>query len=303
MQLLRQLCEISSPAGLEINMSLFIMNYIDKNMKHWAKKPEVHFGDSLQDGIIMTFGKPRTAIFAHMDTVGYTVRYNGQLVRIGSPVNHPGDILVGEDSKGSIECRYAEDEKGKPVYEYNREIDRGTSLTYKPYLKETVDYVQGSYMDNRVGLYVALKIAETLENGAICFTCYEEHGGGSAENMGRILFEKHHIHQALISDITWVTEGVHPGKGVVVSLRDSGIPRRSYVNRIIDIAKKNQIPYQLEVEGSGGSDGNSLQRSPYPYDWCFVGAPEDNVHSPQEMVHKRDIDSMILLYQSLMREL
>ena len=163
--------------------------------------------------------------------------------------------------------------------------------------------MQGCYMDNRVGLYVALKIAETLENGAICFTCYEEHGGGSAENMARILFEKHHIHQALISDITWVTEGVHPGKGVAISLRDSGIPRRSYVNRIIEIANKHQIPYQLEVEGSGGSDGNSLQRSPYPYDWCFVGAPEDNVHSPQEMVHKRDIDSMIQLYQSLMREL
>jgi putative aminopeptidase FrvX len=284
-------------------MTAFLMNYIDKNMKHWAKKPEVHFGDALQDGIIMTFGKPRTAIFAHMDTVGYTVRYNKQLVRIGAPVNQPGDILVGEDSKGSVECKFALDEDGKPAYEYSREIERGTNLTYKPSFRETVDYVQGPYMDNRLGMYVALKVAESLEHGAICFTCYEEHGGGSAENMGRILYEKHHLQQALISDITWVTEGVHPGKGVAISLRDSGIPRRSYVNRIIEIARKHRIPHQLEVEGSGGSDGNSLQRSPYPYDWCFVGAAEDNVHTPNEMVHKADIQSMIDLYAYLMREL
>ena len=142
-----------------------------------------------------------------------------------------------------------------------------------------------------------------MENGAICFSCWEEHGGGSAENIGRILYEKYHLRQALICDITWVTEGVKHGKGVAISLRDSGIPRRSYVNRIIEIAKKHQIPYQLEVEGSGGSDGNSLQRSPFPLDWCFVGAPEDNVHTPNEIVHKNDIKAMIQLYTYLVREL
>ena len=31
--------------------------------------------------------------------------------------------------------------------------------------------------------------------------------------------------QALISDITWVTEGVTHGKGCAISLRDSGVPR------------------------------------------------------------------------------
>ena len=75
------------------------------------------------------------------------------------------------------------------------------------------------------------------------------------------------------------------------------------MNRIIEIAKKHQIPYQLEVEGSGGSDGNSLQRSPFPLDWCFVGAPEDNVHTPNEIVHKNDIKAMIQLYTYLVREL
>ena len=132
---------------------------------------------------------------------------------------------------------------------------------------------------------------------------WEEHGGGSVGYLGKFIQEKYSVSQALISDITWVTEGVQHGKGCAISLRDSGIPRKSYVNRIIEIAKQSNIPFQLEVENAGGSDGNDLQKSDYPWDWCFVGAPEDNVHSPDEKVHKSDIQSMVDLYKILLKEL
>lgn len=86
-------------------------------------------------------------------------------------------------------------------------------------------------------------------------------------------------------------------------MRDSLIPRRSFVNRIIDIAKKNKCLYQLEVEGSGGSDGKELQMAAAPWDWCFIGAAEEHVHSPDEKVHKKDIAGMIALYEVLMKAL
>jgi putative aminopeptidase FrvX len=86
-------------------------------------------------------------------------------------------------------------------------------------------------------------------------------------------------------------------------LRDRNIPRRSFVNRIISIAQKNKIDYQLEVEGAGSSDGGELQRGPLPFDWCFVGAPEHGPHTPHERVHKKDIETMIELYQAAMKEL
>ena len=86
-------------------------------------------------------------------------------------------------------------------------------------------------------------------------------------------------------------------------MRDSGIPRKEYINKIIKIARDNEIPFQLEVESAGGSDGNALQQSPYPWDWCFVGAPEDNVHTEDEKVHKFDIDAMVKAYQVLMKNL
>jgi di/tripeptidase len=53
----------------------------------------------------------------------------------------------------------------------------------------------------------------------------------------------------------------------------------------------------------GSSDGGELQKSPVPFDWCFVGAPEQHAHTPHEKVHKHDIKTMIDLYTCLMKEL
>jgi putative aminopeptidase FrvX len=158
-------------------------------------------------------------------------------------------------------------------------------------------------MDNRLGVWNALKVAETLTDGIIAFSCWEEHGGGSVSYLQKFISKKYKITQALISDITWVTEGVVPGKGVAISMRDSLLPRKSYVDKITSIAKKSKIPFQLEVEGSGGSDAKELQMAAYPWDWCFIGAPEEQVHSPNEKVNKKDIKTMVELYKRLMEEL
>ena len=39
----------------------------------------------------------------------------------------------------------------------------------------------------------------------------------------------------------------------------------------------------------------------YPWDWCFIGAAEQFVHTPNEKVHKKDIEGMIELYKTLMK--
>ena len=230
-----------------------------------------------------------------MDSVGYTVGYDNSLIKIGGPSAKKGAVLVGKDSEGNIECilNSNEDEHQFLTYSanYNRTIDRGTTLTYYPEFKEDDEYVECCYMDNRLGVWTALRLAG------------EEHGGGSVGYLAKYLYEELNVKQALIADITWVTDGIKHNEGVAISIRDSGIPRRSYLNKIIELAKKSEIPFQLEVESAGGSDGNALQKSPYPFDWCFIGAPEDNVHSPNEKVHKNDIQSMVKMYRYLMKYL
>lgn len=283
-------------------MKEFLLKHINQARKKWSVQPDI-IKDGIQDCLILKFGKPRTAIFAHIDSIGFTVRYENQLLPIGSPDAEPGTLLVGHDSMGPIECVLEYDNDRHALYSFGRQIDRGTSLTYKVNFRETKQYIESAYLDNRLGVYNALKVAETLRDGVIVFSCWEEHGGGSVPYLAKLIFEQWNITQALISDITWISDGVFPGKGVAISMRDRNLPRRQYVDRLIQIAKKRKVDFQLEVEGGGSSDGRELQTSPYPFDWCFVGAPEYGAHTPDEKVHKHDIDSMIALYSWLMKEL
>lgn len=301
--LLKQLCKVHAPSGSEKSMKDFLLSYIQKAKKDWKHKPEIIEGEQFQDCLILKFGKPRTAIFAHMDTVGFTVRYFNQLVAIGSPDAESGTLLTGQDAQGPIQCKLEFDKENHALYKFGRSIERGTTLTYQPTWHETKDYLETPYLDNRLGIYNALKVAEELKHGVIVFSCWEEHGGGSVGYLADYIYKKWGVRQALISDITWVTDGVEHGKGVVISLRDRNVPRKTFINKVIQIARDNDINHQLEVEGIGSSDGGELQRSPVPFDWCFVGAPEQHAHTPYEKVHKADVQAMIDLYHILMREL
>lgn len=303
MKLLKDLCSVHAPSGEEHSMSEFLLQHIGKERKNWKVQPEIFHGDGLQDCIVLKFGKPRTAIFAHMDTTGFTVRYGNQLLPIGSPDAEAGTPLVGTDSLGPITCTLEFDHDDHALYKFARSIERGTTLTYQVDFRESKTSIESAYLDNRLGVYAALQVAKELENGIIVFSCWEEHGGGSVPYLAKFIYEKWNVKQALIADITWITDGVFPMKGVAISMRDRNIPRRSYVNRIVDIARKRNIPFQLEVEGTGSSDGRELQLSPYPFDWCFVGAPQHHPHSPNEKVYKDDIQSMIALYNCLMSDL
>lgn len=307
MKLLEKLIEIRGTSGDEADIKAFLLDHIHAEKAEWKVQPQIIEGEDFQDAIILVFGKPKTAIFAHIDTIGYMSAYDKNLIKIGGPRAVEGYELVGHDSKGEIETELMliEDDHGHTSLQYvlDREIDRGTPLSFKPNFRETEEFIQSPYLDNRLGVWNALQVAKTLENGIIVFSTYEEHGGGSVGFLGRYIYDQYKVRQALISDITWVTDGVHHGKGVAISMRDSGIPRRKYLNRILSIANKSGIAHQLEVESAGGSDGTMLQKTDLPFDWCFIGAPEDNVHSPDEKVHKFDIACMVDLYKVLMQEL
>ena len=304
LELLQVLCEIPGAASDEGKVASFVKKYVETYAKDWKVQPQIISGKGFQDCVMLIFGKPRTAIYAHMDSIGFSVAYNNNLSKVGGPRLIEGMQLVGEDSLGAIETELmiVEHEDGTKDLSavYDREIERGTLLTFKPNFRETEDFIQSPYMDNRLGMWNALKVAESLEDGAIVFSCYEEHGGNAVGYCAKYLMEQHGVYQALISDITWATDGVPQGKGVAISMRDSMLPRRSYLNRIIELAKKSEIDFQLEVESAGGSDGGVLQKGDLPIDWCFIGAAEDNVHTPDEIVAKYDIMCMVELYKYLM---
>ncbi|MEM7548892.1 MAG: M20/M25/M40 family metallo-hydrolase [Bacteroidota bacterium] len=303
MKLLKELCSVLGVSGDESRIKRFIFDYVTSESDNWLVKPKVISGEDFQENIILVFGEPKLASYCHIDTIGFSTRYENQLVPVGGPVTESGFKLVGEDALGFIECELVVDDENRLFHDFKRPIQRGTNLSFKTDFIETKNYVQSNYLDNRLGVYAMLKAAEKIENGVIVFSTWEEHGGGSVPYLCRYLYEQFKISKSLISDITWVTDGVKHGDGVAISLRDRNIPRKNYLDKILELTEESGVPYQLEVEASGSSDGRELQQSPYPIDWCFIGAAESNVHSPKEKVHKSDISSMIELYQYLFKYL
>jgi putative aminopeptidase FrvX len=306
-ELLEELVSIPGTSGDESAIQAFLLDYVQNKQMNWKVQPKILHGKEFQDTVVLVFGQPTTAIFSHIDTIGFTCAYENNLVKIGGPRTIEGMLLVGEDALGKIETELMpiEDETGHITLKcvYDREIERGTPLSFKPHFRLDDTFVQSPYMDNRLGVWVALQVAQNLENGILVFSTYEEVGGNSAGFIADYIYRYYGVRQALIADITWVTEGVRHGEGVAISLRDSSIPRRKFVKRIVELAKQSGIQFQLEVESAGGSDGTTLQKSSLPFDWCFIGAPEDNVHSPDEKVALSDIQSMIDLYTFLMKEM
>ena len=271
-------------------------------MSDWNVLPEVYSGEDFHDCILLKFGNPRTAVFAHIDTIGFMVRYDNQLISIGGPEIIEGAELVGFDSLGEIECKLVGDENGY-FHDFPRGIEPGTRLSFKQNIRINKDFITAAYLDNRLGIYSALELCENISDGWVVFSTYEEHGGGSVPFLLKFIQENAPIKQALISDITWTTEGVRHHAGVVISTRDKFIPRKKALDRIIGLAKESGISYQIEVEEYGGSDGREVQFSPYAIDWCFIGAPEDNVHTPNEKVSLKDLEAMIDMYKFLVAKL
>ncbi len=302
MKLLFELLNQQGVSGDESKTSFFILQQVLKRKSTWNVLPDIYFGENFHDCILLKFGNPRTAVFAHIDTIGFMVRYNNQLVTVGGPEIVSGTKLIGEDHLGKISCSLQGDEDNI-FHDFPRGIAPGTRLSFEQNIRMDEEFIQAAYLDNRLGVFTALKLCEELENGWVVFSTYEEHGGGSMPYLLKFIQETAPIKHALISDITWITEGVHFHQGVVISIRDKFIPRKTFLDKIVNLAERSRIPFQLEVEAHGGSDGREIQFSPYAIDWCFIGAAEDNVHSADEKVSLQDLESMNALYRVLMNEL
>jgi len=83
--------------------------------------------------------------------------------------------------------------------------------------------------------------------------------------------------------------GCCPGKGPVICRGPNMNPR--VVERLIETAKANEIPYQLAADGRAtGTDANPIQISRAGVAAGLVGIPNRYMHSAVEMVSLDDID-------------
>ncbi|MBM10196.1 MAG: aminopeptidase [Magnetovibrio sp.] len=303
---LKKLTAVHAPSGEEDRVVEFIVNYVKKNKHKWKHAPKIFHGGKYKNNIILVFGKPRVAIFSHLDSVGFMVNYHNILYKIGGPNFKNGTKLIGYDHHGKVNAKLISrnnlKRKNKKItYKSKRKVDIGTNLTYLQNWKETRNTVQTCSLDNRLGSFISLKLAETLENGILIFTASEETSGGDISFLADTIYKKYKVRRALISDIIPTSKSIRMGNGAVISFRDINIPRRSFINEVIK--NSENFKYQLEVANKGGTDGEGLIYSPAPFDFCQVATAISNYHSPREKANKQDIVETIKLYKHLMKKL
>lgn len=291
MDLLTQLQQIPGPSGDEGRIADFVET-------HCRALPGTEVR-RLGDLVIAARGKPRVAIFAHIDTIGFTLAYRRVLFPIGGPRVEGGERLreVGGSRTATIQLRQ---EDGKTLWRLSlKGAEPGSRWVYADPLVFKKDQVSGPYLDNRAGVWNALQVLERVGDVAVLFTPGEEHTGRGALMGARIISQEMGISRALISDITWHTESIKNGKGPAISLRDQMPPRQRFLDEVLSAAADSRVPFQREVERAGGSDGHMIERSTYPVDWVFIGAPQKRSHTPREACHVPDLHAMVELYTHL----
>ena len=289
--LLSDLLKIDSPSGDEWCMSEFLRDFIKNNI---PSANIFRVGQSL----VAVRGTPKVALFAHIDTTGFTLGRNGALIPIGSP--HPRAVdrlqIVGNPER--VFEMNVESRRKTTLKEYDGAIP-GERLVYAHRLVVDGPIVTTPYLDNRAGIWAAVTVLERCSNVAVAFTSGEELSGFGARVCARHLSENWRISTALICDITWDTDYVHIGKGPAISLRDSSVPNQRLVERVVEMAARSQFAYQTEIESAGGSDGAHIESGGHPIDWVFVGAPEKLPHSSTEAMDLNDLANMAELLRFL----
>lgn len=167
--------------------------------------------------------------------------------------------------------------------------------------------VTGKAFDNRVGCYVLIEAMKRVKTNATIYgvgTVQEEVGLKGAKTSAY----KINPDMAIALDVT--ISGDHPGikfedapakinKGPAIILTDAsgrGIITHPMVKKLlIDVAKSEEIPHQLEVSEGGTTDATAIHLTREGIPTGVLSVPTRYIHTPVEVVSTEDIENTINL--------
>lgn len=166
--------------------------------------------------------------------------------------------------------------------------------------EQSGDMVISKALDNRAGCYTLIRALQRVggENDLyFCFTAQEEVGLRGARAAVYSIAPDY----ALAVDVTDTGDtpgcekmAVKIGAGAAVKIMDRSIITHPEVRDILlDEARKNKIPCQLEVMTEGGTDAGAIHTGRSGVRTGGVSVPTRYIHSPSEMASMNDIDACI----------
>lgn len=293
-------------------------------------------------GVKKGSGGPRVALAAHMDEIGFIVRYidDKGFIRIQPVGGFDPRVLVAQSVR--IHCRDGRTFPGvlqpgtKPIHllqpgeskelkiedlfvdvgmaadAVKEQVSIGDMVTLRREFERVGDMVVTKALDDRLGVYTmleALRVAgDTAAEIIAVATVQEEVGlrGATTSAFGI----KPDIAIALDTTIAADTPGIPDdaavtrlGQGVAIKVFDSSqLPNRHLIDHLREIAETNDIPHQLEVLPRGGTDAGAFQRAQDGIITCTISLPSRYVHTVNEMAAVADIDAAVELLAQFLRE-
>ena len=280
---------------------------------------------------------PHFAISAHMDEVGLCIKgidKEGYLKFVSWGVDQrllPSmRVLVGSDKiPGVVGCKpihlQKNSERGK-AYEIDamyidigcdkkeeaeKLVNIGDFAAFDSKYTEFGEYrIKAKALDDRVGCAAIIDVLKMdLPYKMTGVFCVQEEIGlrGSAVASKSLMADVViNIEGTICAD----TEGVKKheqvttqGAGPCLSLMDhTSIYQKKYLEAIINVAKKNAIPYQYRRTAMGGTDAGNFHTGGTGMPCIGIAVPCRYIHSPVSVMHKKDYENLVKLIACYIRE-
>jgi len=286
-------------------------------------------------------GSGKIMLAAHMDEIGFLVKYiddkgfirlqpvggfdtrtlmgrrvvvHGKEDLVGNlnPATKPIHILTEEEKKKQLQIKDFFVDLGLPAERVKETVEIGDPVTLRQKFARIGDAYSSKAMDDRVGVFVMLEAIKKLEGHYADIypvaTVQEEVGlrgaltsaYGIVPNLGLAL------DVTLAADFPGGEEAEYVtrmNEGVAIKIMDSAsISDHRLVESLKEIARRKEIPHQMEILPRGGTDAGSIQKTRAGIPVATLSVPCRYVHTTNEMVGQKDLEAAVNLLASFLSE-
>lgn len=273
----------------------FYVNHIDEK-KGWLRLVPVGGHD------------PRNMMAQRVTVAGV----KGDLPGLLYPALKPPHIQTDEDRRKRLTVQDYYVDLYMSAAKVKREVEIGAMVTLDRQFAEVGDGVSCKAMDDRLAVYVMIEAVRRARSFAFdtyaVATTQEEVGvrGAGVSAFGVEPDVGVALDVTIAADIPGVPDHeqvTRLGDGVAIKLLDSSsISHPGLVAAMKDLAKRRKIKYQLEILPRGGTDAGALQRTQAGVPVITLSIPTRYVHSPNELVDKKDVGAAIKLLAAFLEE-
>lgn len=221
------------------------------------------------------------------------------------PASKPIHLLDGDEANKPPRIESLFVDLGLPADQVQASVQVGDMVTMDRSTERMGEAVISKALDDRLGLFVMLEALRTLGDHSVDIyavaTTQEEVGLRGAGTAAFAI--EPHIGVAL--DITLAVEPpggkaedsiTRMGGGTAIKIMDgASISHPGLVRHFRDLARRHDIPYQLEVLPRGGTDAGAVQQARSGTPSITLSIPVRYVHTVNEMAHLRDIEASFAL--------